>query len=170
MDTGLVMPDSVKWMDDEYYQRLATFLISEGKPVPPNSLNASCEWLYHSANRKLIYKMWKGKKVKELFRYLITFTLKPQSIILSDKAEEFVRTQALRKGLNIVSFHYVKELTKNGVPHFHAVVESRTCIKHSRFIGYEKLYGKVDISQTRDKSIHEAINYISKDATPIKIV
>lgn len=122
------------------------------------------EWLdvYHS----VFFKYLKGKTIKR-YMYLVTFTLKTDSIKDALQAEEFVKSQAERTALQIKKYAYVKELTKQGTPHFHVVVETLKPLKRNRFQYYEKLFGSVDISRTKGQTTQEALQYISKDSTPV---
>lgn len=127
-------------------------------------------YLQSSKYRKHYFKFLeiRDKKLnQENYRYLLTFTLKPESVDKADTAEEYIKTQTDREALKIVSFAYVKELTKNKVPHWHAVIETEIPVKRNRFQYYEKLFGHVDISRTKGQTTQEALNYISKDSPPI---
>lgn len=111
------------------------------------------------------------RKPAKTHRYLITFTLKPDAVNKSKEAEDYVVSQAKRQNaLGINQMHYVVEKTKQGVPHFHVVLETDTPLKKNRFQYYEKLFGHVDISKTKGTTIDEGLNYISKESKPIKLV
>jgi len=126
-------------------------------------------WLSKSANFAHYTSTIKKAKLKR-YIYLVTFTLKPDAINEAAKAEQYVIQQVARSALHLVSFVYVKELTKQGVPHWHCVVETTEPLKKNRFAYYEKLYGHVDLSRTKGQTTHEALAYISKDGDPVVLL
>lgn len=127
------------------------------------------EWLVNPDNVEAYFSYLTFKEKKK-YIYMLTFTLKPEAVGKAKEAEDFVRAQADRKALGITSYSYVKELTKAGVPHFHAVIETEIPLKKNRFQYYEKIYGKVDFSRTKGQTNQEALEYISKDSVPIVLL
>lgn len=116
-------------------------------------------------------------KIKEMdlkkYRYLITFTLDPKrnrdktKEYLEEACEQYVTNQAWRDPLHIIYYAFVKEYTKSGQPHWHAVVITTKPLKKDRFNHYIKLYGNIDISKTKVTNIQESLNYISKEGIPV---
>lgn len=110
--------------------------------------------------------------VKKRHIYLVTFTLSRDKEHDYDKVEKFIEKQAQREVLQITKFEYVREEHKDGTPHWHALICSRSPIKKDRFWGYIKSYGSVDVSKNKDSSRNQAQQiesireYISKFAEP----
>jgi len=109
---------------------------------------------------------------KKTYNYLVTFTLNPafntdiESSELEDIVTVFIEKQAERKPLALTYFAYVKEYTKAGNAHWHAVVTTTKPLAKNRFQYYTKTYGNIDISKTKVTTTQEALNYISKEAVP----
>lgn len=101
-----------------------------------------------------------------LYYYLVTFTLRSDTVSLADEAEAYIVKQFERAPLKIVEAHYVRELTKKGVPHWHVAVSTSIPLKKDRFNYYMKLYGNIDISKTKAQTLTESMNYISKISLP----
>jgi len=107
---------------------------------------------------------------KELFCYLVTFTLKPSIQPTEyDKIQQYIISQFRRPPLKVVEAHIVREMTQNNVAHWHVAVSTNKWLKKDRLNYYIKKYGKVDISKSKHNSIQESMNYISKVDTPTKI-
>lgn len=106
------------------------------------------------------------KPVSKSYRYMVTFTLTPKQADKAEEAEAMIRAIADREALHIERFYLVKEHTKAGVPHWHAAVETTKALSRNRFQYYEALYGHVNLSVTKAKSIAEALNYMSKESIP----
>lgn len=113
------------------------------------------------------------------YYYLVTFTLdktKEKTIknLNSEgglvEIEKYIISQFQRPPLQVKKAYIVQEETKNGDPHWHVSVKTGTCLKKDRFNYYQKIYGYVDISKTRHKSMEESLNYISKSNTPTEII
>lgn len=110
-------------------------------------------------------------KDQKFYFYLVTFTLKPTSLQQADLAEAYIRAQFTdRPALQVVEAHYVRELTKNGVPHWHVAVKTTKPLAKDRFNYYENLFGQTDVSKNKHKNLNDALNYISKSGTPTKLV
>ena len=107
---------------------------------------------------------------KKDYIYMITFTLKPSYDGPDEEVELFIEAQAERKALNIKKFVYVKEKTKKGVSHWHALVVTDKCLKKDRFNYYIKKYGNIDISRNKAQTDQEILNYLSKSGTPKQLL
>lgn len=110
------------------------------------------------------FKSVVAKLEKKKYYYLITFTLR-QDYKNYDNIEAFVKTQAFRPALQICKASVVRELTKNGRPHWHMSVISTKIIKRSRFNYYQKQYGNVDISKNKHDTDLDMIDYMCKSDT-----
>lgn len=108
------------------------------------------------------------------YNYMVTFTIDPTKNkiddLLEETIEQYICNQSHRDALKITYFAYVKEYTKKGVAHWHAVITTTKPLAKNRFQFYEKLYGSVDISKTKVTTTQEALNYISKESSPIVII
>ncbi len=105
--------------------------------------------------------------------YLITFTLKPGYTPETVKsAEAMVHSTGLREALHIKKYIYVKEYTKNTVPHWHALLITSRSLKKSQFNKYTLKYGNIDISLTKNSKNSDIYiqEYISKEGTPVIVV
>lgn len=107
-------------------------------------------------------------KNQKNYYYLITFTLRNKDDATS--AEAYIKRQTERTALNITSYEYCKEYTKNNMPHWHASVITTKPLKKDRFHYYIKKYGNIDLSRSRAQHDFESLNYISKSSTPTKIL
>lgn len=113
----------------------------------------------------------KSISTEKRYRYMLTFTLKPNALNQADDAEKWIRQQAERKEtLSLAYYAISKEHTKKGVPHWHVVVEALKPLKKDRFHYYTKKYGFIDFSRTKAQTTQEALNYISKEVTPDVII
>lgn len=117
----------------------------------------------------ILARRLKEAKLKR-YIYLLTFTLDVKKCEQYELAEEYIKGQVKRSALKIKQFHYVKEFHKSGVPHFHVAIETLKPLKKDRFNYYIKKFGNLDISRTKAQTIQEALNYISKDNVPIKLI
>lgn len=110
---------------------------------------------------KIVIKELKKPASKSHF-YMVTFTLKPDAVQNADTARAFIRGTAERKALGIIECHIVEELTKAGVPHWHMAIATDRPLARNRFQYYEKKFGSIDLSVTKNKTLTEALNYMSK--------
>lgn len=158
--------------DIEWHKQLTIYCTTTGiEPPPPYKPELDyCLWWKRFCEAGHFKAMLKRTSKPKIYRYLITFTLKPDAVDKADDAEFLVVSQAERKALGFLSFVYVRELTKAGVPHFHCAVETDRILKKDRFNYYIKTYGSVDISPTKAQTIQEALNYISKEAQPKRLI
>lgn len=159
-----------KWHKKQFNEFVA-YLIDHNMERPTGRTNEEMGmFMLDARNRKNFWTFLDTRdKAKDTYKYLVTFTLKPDAVEDADKAELYIHSQADREMLKICAMSYVKELTKAGVPHFHAVIETSKPLKRNRFQYYEKLFGHVDISRTKGQTTQEALNYISKENHPIKL-
>lgn len=164
--------------DEQYYQSISDYCKRVVYPLPPplktlkgyDNYEYAQWWKYFCDNGHLNKYLRTVAQQDKIYRYLITFTLKPEAVHQAEEAEAFVREQSKRVALKWLSFTYVKELTKQGAPHFHCAVETTQALKKNRFEYYAKKFGFVDISKTRGQTIQEALTYISKEGQPIKLI
>lgn len=124
-----------------------------------------------------IFKKLHAERVKEKKYYLLTFTLDLNMNIYVDNEDEIllqipddIYQILMRKSLKITKCHVVKELTKKGIAHWHASVETLKYLKKRDFQGFIKNYGFVDISKSKSNNYQEILQYISKESTPTKII
>lgn len=96
--------------------------------------------------------------------YMLTYTVDPNKYNKGDddKIEELIIAQKDRKALEIVTYAYVKESCKNGMPHWHALIVTKRPLKKDRFNYYISKYGNIDISKNKAQITTEIINYMSK--------
>ncbi len=138
--------------------------ICDKNPLDDDDLKIVAHETFHEC-----FKAFLKNREQKRYRYLITFTLrKPCDDIPA--ISSYIKSQLKRKPLKIEEAHLVQELTKAGIPHWHASVITTKPLKKDRFNYYEKLYGHVDISSTLGTNIEETLNYISKDSLPIQII
>lgn len=102
-------------------------------------------------------------KDNKRYVYMITFTLSPNSKADQKSVEEFISNQARRTALQIVKFEMVKEYTKKGVPHWHALVVSKKHLAKDRFKHYIENYGNIDISKSKSQDSQHIYDYIKKE-------
>lgn len=114
------------------------------------------------------------EKENRSYRYLITFTLDPKKGDIKcnkyiAKVSAYVVKQLRRKPLGLSNVYFVQEGgdQDNKHIHWHASVTATKPLKKDRFDYYKKLYGNVDISHTKAQTQDEAINYMSKQSTPV---
>lgn len=108
---------------------------------------------------------------EKVYRYLLTFTLKPEAVSKSEQAQAWLYKQAERRDtLGIRRMFIARETTKKNVPHWHVAIETSKPLKADRFHYYRSLYGYVDLSRTKAQTIQEALNYISKESVPVELV
>ncbi len=139
-----------------------------------NNLSQAAAWYRVHYNEPYFNKKFKktiAKIEKKKYYYMITFTLsESHSNVQYDRIEAFIRVQALRPALQIISAEFVRELTKAGRPHWHMAIVTTKLLKKSSFRHYIKTYGSVDISKNRQDTTSEMINYMYKDGIPTKII
>lgn len=129
--------------------------------------SALIDGTYHSAFEK--YSVCKYKN------YMITYTLDPSKNpdITEEEVlniEQIVRQQGLRQALCITNYTFVREYTKAGMPHWHAVLTTTRTLKKSMFNKYTKKYGNIDISLTKHSTQDFALDYINKEGTPETVI
>ncbi len=110
------------------------------------------------------FKMACNKNEKKKYYYMITFTLK-RDFCDYKNIEAFIKTQAFRSALQIEKASIVRELTKNGRPHWHMSVVTTKLLKKDRFTYYQKHYGNIDISKNRHNTGSEMLEYMCKSNT-----
>lgn len=136
------------------------------------------EWFYKNVVKEKLHNQfhkdcldWVKTQSKQLYRYMLTFTVKPDCKEKEDDIEKYIEKQITeRTPLKIRQAWITKEYTKAGKPHWHCAIESEQIIKKDRFHYYIKKYGFLDISKTKAQNLEEAKNYISKDSTPKKLI
>lgn len=102
--------------------------------------------------------------------YMLTFTIdanKGKGEEFYSAAEKIVIDTAERTALQLLQYQYVKEYTKQGIPHWHALVVTKKPLKKDRFNYYIKKFGNIDISKNKAQQSSEIINYMSKISEPI---
>lgn len=153
--------------EEKMYKSLCDYLTTHSLAKPENTDLAIGQWLMSSVNRKHFWR-WQDRKNKLLksYKYMITFTLKPDAEDDHEKAEFYIKEQVNRDALGILQYYYVKELTKAGVPHWHVAMSTTKPFKRNRLQYYEKKFGSVDVSRTKGQTIQEALNYMSKEGQP----
>lgn len=127
----------------------------------------------HQQHREFHREFKKQMRDKNLkfYYYLLTFTLKPSiKPEQYNEIERFILRQCTRPALKIREAHYVKEYTKNNIPHWHISVKAARYLPASRFNYYTKHYGFIDINKTTVNSIDESLNYINKESVSIKLL
>lgn len=122
----------------------------------------------------LAIKAFKKCQGSKKYHYLITFTIDPKkhptvSDELEATIEKYISDQATRTGLNVHEMHMVKELHKNGRPHWHCSVTTTKSIKKALFTYYQKIYGHVDLSRSKGENNQDSLDYMSKCGTPTKL-
>lgn len=115
-----------------------------------------------------------AKQPSKKYIYLITFTIDPKLFEnidkeLEDDIEAYILRQRDRSGLHITDMYYVKELHKNGRPHWHVSVTCSRPIKKSLFKYYQRKYGNIDFSRSKGENNLDALNYMSKSETPTRV-
>lgn len=110
-------------------------------------------------HKRLKHYLTKDKKKK--YYYLVTFTLRniPEDI---ESIEEYIVSQANRRALQILEFHWVREYTKAEVPHWHVCIVTTKALKKDRFNYYIQRYGNIDISKNKAQTTDEMLNYMTK--------
>lgn len=113
-------------------------------------------------------------KVRDKKVYLITFTIDPKkhpdiTDQLCRDIEDYIIKQPNRTALHIKNMSYVKEMHKNGRPHWHTCVTTTRAIRSDAFRQYERVYGNVDISRNKHTNDADILAYMSKDSDPINI-
>lgn len=116
----------------------------------------------------------KKRDVKK-YIYMVTFTVSPSkwpeiTESLENEIEAYIVSQATRQGLNVLEYHYVKELHKSGRPHWHVSVVAGKALKKSLFKYYQQKYGNIDFSRTKGENNQDTLNYISKSNTVTRVV
>lgn len=124
------------------------------------------------------YQKWLKKHEKESkrYRYFLTFTLdrKKQRFSRTEdfytEVQTYVENLAFSAQFEALSWVVVREHHKDGTPHWHVSVESKRCIKKSFFRYYERIFGLINISKSRENGVEFAINYMQKENDPVSIL
>lgn len=133
-------------------------------------------YIAKQTNSKLLKTFDKINGKIKYYYYMITFTIDPakQDLATIDEAKlyNYVKKQLQRKPLKIVEAYLVQEGGRETAKqlHFHASVKTEQCLKKDRFNYYQKLYGNIDINRSKNDSLEESKDYISKDNTPERVV
>lgn len=126
----------------------------------PEEITAYCvEFFTWSMER---YK----QQVKDLKRYfyMVTFTVDRKKCKDPEEDIEYcIELQGKRAALQIIKFEYVKEYTKNNVPHWHALVITKKPLAKDRFSHYIKKIGNIDISKSKSQYSQHIYDYIKKE-------
>lgn len=115
----------------------------------------------------------KREKIKT-YIYLVTFTIDPAkhphiTDELCGNIEDYIKNQRKRTAMHITDMYMVKELHKNGRPHWHTCITCTKAIRSDAFRQYERVFGKVDISRNKHTNDTDILVYMSKDSDPINI-
>lgn len=106
--------------------------------------------------------------------YLLTFTLNPKRTSKSSiyEIDDYVKKTFLRAKLNILKAYYVQEggkTTKKAI-HWHVSCCTSNKLNKDDFRHYIRTIGNVDISYSKTNDIYSALNYISKQNIPTRII
>lgn len=108
---------------------------------------------------------------RKYYYYMCTFTLDP--VIKGDmilKAEKYIEDQFTgRPALRVAEAYIVKEMTAANREHWHVSVKTEVSLTKDRFNYYTRIYGNVDISKNKSQSLHDGLNYLSKDNPPKRL-
>lgn len=115
------------------------------------------------------------------YNYLITFTINPNYYDPLDRhdvgyVKNYIIKQLQRAPLKILQAFiseegdYEPKKKDHKQKHFHVAVSARKSLTKNLFHYYTKTIGHIDFSETRVSSLEEALNYISKDVSPERVV
>ncbi|AXH76880.1 MAG: replicase [Virus sp.] len=147
-----------------------------------NNTYSDWAWAHKEVVKSSTFRELLQKEIKRIkneaqqkeYHYMITFTVSPTLHPTIDnetekQIEDYIRSQSDRTGLHVKEMHYVKELHKNGRPHWHVSVTTTKAIKKALFSYYQKIYGNIDFSRSKGKNNQDALAYMSKSGTPTKL-
>lgn len=117
---------------------------------------------------RAMLRLFKNNDLKKHI-YMVTFTLKPCMVDAWKDAEKLIIDQSDRTALKIIEFQYVREKTKKGVYHWHALIVTSKPLKKDRFNYYIQKYGNVDIAKNKAQQTSEILNYLTKTGNLISL-
>lgn len=100
---------------------------------------------------------------KKEYIYFITFTTRPET---REGSEEFLKSQAVRESLKIVSFSYVKEHTETNL-HYHVLLTSHKSLEKSVFKHWISSRGNIDFKRVKPETLNTVKSYMMKENQPI---
>lgn len=104
--------------------------------------------------------------------YMVTFTIDPNKFpAISEEQtleiEKLVHSQGLRRGLFVKHYSVVREYTKEGAPHWHALLETSRSLKPSNFAYYQANYGFIHLGLTTKNTDLFIKEYMEKTGAPV---
>lgn len=116
------------------------------------------------------YLKEKYKKPKE-YKYMLTFTLDPKKVNLSDRAvkskiEDYIVN--LLKTSENDRFYYSREHDDSNT-HWHVIVHRKVPLRQDKLTYYKKKYGNVDVSRSKDLSDKNSFAYLGKESAIVTI-
>lgn len=105
------------------------------------------------------------------YKYLITFTLDPKKVDLSnvktkDKIEKYIVN--LLKTTDNFRFYYVREHDDTNT-HWHCIVHRTLPMKQDVLAYYKKKYGNIDVSRSKRLADEDSMKYLGKESKIVTI-
>ena len=101
---------------------------------------------------------------------MITFTRDPKKDTNKEDVYKYICKQFKRKPLNITEAWIVEEGNDDDKHiHWHVFVETSKPLKKDRFSYYIKKIGQIDFARHKSTNKDSALEYMSKEATPIQL-
>lgn len=98
--------------------------------------------------------------------YLLTLTLKKDikdTEELRQKVCKWIEDLKDREGLRLTKLEYVMELTEQGRPHYHIILETTELLRKRHFEQARKRFGNFDLSKSKTNKYGHLENYLLKD-------
>lgn len=140
----------------------------------------SCPWMDRlSSICPKVYNKWLKAAIAEVhgisYLYMVTFTIDPKkhpevTDDLVNQIELYISSLTQRVALKIIYLSYVKELHKDGRPHWHVAIKTVKSLDKSRFCTYQKKFGNIDFSPSKTQSLDEMLNYMDKEGSRVELL
>lgn len=105
------------------------------------------------------------------YKYLITFTLDPKKVEITDrlkksKIEDYI--VGLLKTSDNNRFYYAREHDDSNT-HWHCIIHRTKPMRQDVLAYYKKKYGMVDVSRSKDLSDEHSIKYLGKESKIVTV-
>lgn len=152
---------------ENYYVEFLEKLSENGEDIrSPEMLDFTVRYM-----KQIIRDARYWEPVKE-YKYMITFTLDPKKVDLSDEVLKDHIEKYIVKLLSkpeVLKFYYTREHNSTNT-HWHCVVHRTSAMRSDYLTYYKKHYGAVNVSRSRDLSDTHSEQYLSKESKIIKIL
>lgn len=116
---------------------------------------------YLVKHMKDIIEECRNYKPKKVYKYMLTFTVKPGCKQSSEWIEKYI-IKLMLKDQTLTTVYYVKEHADTNV-HWHVIIKTQVPYKYAKLDYYKRTIGRVDVDPSQVKHDEFSSKYLEKE-------